>query len=481
MTDPAPIIVWFRNDLRVADNPALIAAATSGKPVIALYILDDETPGKWKPGGAARWWLHHALAALQAALAKRGAALVLHRGRAEDVIVAVAAETGAQGVYWNRCYEPFAIARDTRIKEALQTAGLAAASFNGSLLFEPWEIATRQGGFYKVYTRFWHAVRDRGDPPPPGPAPVRIEAPAKLVKSDALEDWGLLPSAPDWAGGLRRRWQPGEAGAKARLRAFLQSGLDGYTDRRDFPADAVTSNLSAFLHTGDISPRQIWHETLKTAGWSEAAEKFLKEVVWREFAYHVFYHLPTLPEQPMAARFREFPWADDDTHLACWQQGRTGYPMVDAGMRELWQTGHMHNRVRMVTASFLVKHLLLPWQAGEAWFWDTLVDADLAVNAFSWQWVAGCGADAAPYFRIFNPILQGSKFDPDGAYIRTYVPEIAQLPDKYLFAPWEAPDAVLKDAGVVLGTTYPRPVVAHKQARERALAAFKSLPRHDGA
>lgn len=480
MPDIQPLIVWFRNDLRLADHPALHAAALQDRPIVALYILDDDTPGTWKPGGAARWWLHHSLAALQDALAAIGGALVLRRGRAADVIMDVCKETDAQGVYWNRCYEPFSIERDTAIKDMLRADGLEAKSFNGSLLFEPWTIETKQGGFYKVYTRYWHACREKGDPEAPLPAPEKLQSPNKKIKTDDLDDWDLLPKKPDWAGGLQKRWQPGEAGAMQRLTDFLDDGLADYKSGRDFPADAVTSNLSPFLHIGDISPRQVWHETLRKSGWSDATEKFLKEIVWREFAYHVFFHLPTLPDQPMAERFRDFPWEDNDDMLRCWQQGRTGYPMVDAGMRELWQTGHMHNRVRMVTASFLVKHLLLPWQAGEAWFWDTLVDADLAVNAFSWQWVAGCGADAAPYFRIFNPIIQGSKFDPDGEYIRTYVPEIASLPDKYLFAPWEAPDDVLADVGIRLGETYPKPVVDHKRARERALSAFKSLSAEDG-
>lgn len=481
MTDKSPIIVWFRQDLRVADNPALAAATDSGRPVLPVYILDDHAPGAWKPGGAARWWLHHSLAALADALKERGVMLVLRQGPAGEQLSRLVDETGAGAVYWNRCYEPYAIERDTEIKQSLKDWGCEVQSFNGSLLFEPWTIETKQGGFYKVYTRFWHACRDKGDPEPPLPAPARIAEVDAKIKSDALDDWGLLPWKPDWAGGLRDRWTPGEAGAIQRLRQFLEKGLDGYKDRRDFPADTVTSNLSPFLHIGDIGPRQVWYETVKAAGWSAATEKFLKEVVWREFAYHVFYHLPDLPEEPMYARFKSFPWEDDDEMLKCWKKGMTGYPMVDAGMRELWQTGHMHNRVRMVTASFLVKHLLLPWQAGEAWFWDTLVDADLAVNSFSWQWVAGCGADAAPYFRIFNPIMQGSKFDPEGEYIRKYVPEIAALPDKYLFAPWEAPDDVLEEAGIEIGKTYPKPVVDHKRARERALDAFKSLPDNEDA
>jgi len=475
MPNTPPIIVCFRNDLRITDNPALFEACRSGRPVVALYILDDAAPGEWKPGGAARWWLHHSLAELASQIANLGGKLVLRQGATAGVLDDVLKESGADCVYWNRCYEPYAIARDTEIKSALSERGITVKSFNGALLFEPWTIETKAGGFYKVYTRFWHACRDKGDPAKPLPAPEHIEAPKNNIDSDTLDDFRLLPTAPDWAGGLRDRWTPGERGAMARLNEFLEV-IDGYNDGRNFPATPATSNLSAFLHTGDISPRQIWHKTLKAHGWTKASEAFLKEIVWREFAYHVFYYLPELPAQPMYEKFASFPWQNNDDALAAWQQGRTGYPMVDAGMRELWQTGHMHNRVRMITASFLVKHLLLPWQQGEAWFWDTLVDADLAVNAFSWQWVAGCGADAAPYFRIFNPITKGSKFDPDGDYIRKYVPEIADLPDKHLFTPWEAPDDVLHDASVRLDETYPRPIIDHKKARERALSAFKALP-----
>ena len=472
----SPLIVWFRDDLRVADNPALHAAGQSGRPVLALYILDDVTAGDRVAGGAAMWWLHGALDALSTALAGQDVKLILRRGAADSILDTMIAETGAGAVYWNRCYQPARIARDSGIKEALKHRGIDVKSFNANLLFEPWTIETKAGGFYKVYTRYWHACRDKGDPSLPLPAPQRLVDASAGVKSDVLSDWQLLPTAPDWAAGLRARWQPGEAGAWIRLSAFLHTGLGDYAAGRDFPAVPVCSNLSAHLHSGDISPRQIWHQTVQQIGWTAGTEKFLKELVWREFAYHVFYYLPEIADQPMHNRFSAFPWRDDPLGLKAWQQGRTGYPMVDAGMRELWQTGHMHNRVRMITASFLVKHLLLPWQDGEAWFWDTLVDADPAVNAFSWQWVAGCGADAAPYFRIFNPITQGEKFDPGGRYIRTYVPEIAALPDKYLFAPWQAPDEVLKSAGITLGNTYPAPIIDHKIARERALAAFKSLP-----
>jgi deoxyribodipyrimidine photo-lyase len=478
MSDSGPTIVWFRADLRVADNPALFEASRGDRPAIGLYIFDDKTPGEWGIGGAAKWWLHHSLVALEQSLAKIGGALVLRQGNAADVLAEVVRETNAGKVYWNRCYEPFTIKRDKGIKETLLDQGIEAKSFNGSLLFEPWTIETKAGGFYKVYTRFWLTCRDKGTPAPPLDAPTHLEKFEGDVKSDMLDDWELLPTSPDWAEGLRDRWAPGEADAMERLDTFLDTGAEDYDNLRNFPAIPATSNISPHLHIGDISPRQIWKITVDRLGWTKETEKFLKEIVWREFAYHVFYYLPEIPEEPMHNRFDAFPWREDTAALLVWQTGQTGYPMVDAGMRELWQTGHMHNRVRMITASFLVKHLLLPWQQGEAWFWDTLVDADLAVNAFSWQWVAGCGADAAPYFRIFNPITQGQKFDPDGTYIRTYVPEIADLPDKYLHTPWAAPDDVLHDAGVKLDETYPRPIIDHKMARERALEAFKSLPKN---
>lgn len=481
MTDQQPIIVWFRQDLRVSDNPALMAAVDSGHPVIPVYILDDETPGEWKPGGAARWWLHHSLETLATSLKDLGSSLILRQGDAREVIADLVKDCDADGVYWNRCYEPFAIERDKSIKSSLQDDGLDVKSFNGSLLNEPWTIETKAGGFYKVYTRYWHACRDRGTPEHPIDAPEKISSPDNMPHSDALDDWGLLPTKPDWAKGFRDRWTPGEQGAQQRLETFLEDAADDYTAQRNHPAVAGTSNLSPHLHIGDISPRQVWYRTVKKMNWSNETEAFLKEIVWREFAYHVFYYLPDLPEKPMNDKFAEFPWADDEDALKAWQKGVTGYPMVDAGMRELWQTGHMHNRVRMIVGSFLVKHLLLPWQDGEAWFWDTLVDADLAVNAFSWQWIGGCGADAAPYFRIFNPITQGEKFDTVGEYIRKYIPEIADLPNKYLFSPWEAPDDVLEEAGIKLGDTYPKPVVSHKPARERALDAFKSLPKSSGS
>jgi deoxyribodipyrimidine photo-lyase len=462
-----PLLVWFRQDLRLADNPALREAIATGAPVIPLYVLDDATPGAWAAGGASRWWLHRSLVSLAGDLAKLGLRLILRRGAARACLDALIAETGAAGVYWNRCYEPFAIARDKAIKADLEARGLAARSFNAGLLFEPWTIASKSGTPFRVFTPFWKACLAGAAPALPLPAPKRASGPAAWPASDALADWALLPAKPDWAGGFSI-WTPGEAGAQERLASFIERALDGYAGLRDRPDIEATSRLSPHLHFGEISARQCFH-----AG--RRSEKFLAELGWREFAHHLLFAIPDLPETALRAEFRDFPWRDDDTKLRAWQKGRTGYPIVDAGMRELWQTGWMHNRVRMIAASFLVKHLLLPWQAGQAWFWDTLVDADLASNSASWQWVAGCGADAAPYFRIFNPMLQGTKFDPSGHYVRRFVPELARLPDAYLHTPWEAPEDVLRLAGVELGVDYPHPIVDHGEARARALAAFQSL------
>lgn len=462
----APILVWFRQDLRLADNPALGAAIEAGAPIVPVYILDDETPGRWKRGGASRWWLHHSLASLARDLEKRGAKLVLRRGEAKAVLAKLIAETKARGVYWNRCYEPFAVNRDTALKADLDAKGLAARSFNASLLFEPLTVTSKAGTPFRVFTPFWRACLAAPSPPLPKPAPKKIPFPEVAPKSETLESWKLPPTKPDWAGGFGI-WRPGEAGAQDRLADFVAK-LDAYAGARDRPDIEATSRLSAHLHFGEISPRQCFHAGVTSA-------KFLSELGWREFSAHLLFSQPDLPEISLRGEFEDFPWRDDPAALRAWQRGATGYPIVDAGMRELWRTGWMHNRVRMIAASFLVKHLLQHWRAGEAWFWDTLVDADLANNAASWQWVAGCGADAAPYFRIFNPILQGAKFDPDGIYVRRYVPELARLPTKFLFAPWEAPSDVLAAAGVTLGKTYPNPIVDHGHARARALAAFSSL------
>ncbi|MBV8474555.1 MAG: deoxyribodipyrimidine photo-lyase, partial [Hyphomicrobiales bacterium] len=461
-------------------NPALAAAIARGGAVVPVFILDDADAWEWAPGGASRWWLEGSLAALDESLRRAGNALVLRRGPAEGVIERLVAETRADAVYWNRRYEPWAIARSERLKGALKSRGVEARSFNGALLAEPWELTNGSGEAYRVFTPFWKALRARefGEPLPP---PCSIPRPEVDPQSEALAAWRLRPSAPDWAGGLRATWTPGEAAAQARLAAFAANAAPHYADRRDEPAAAGTSRLSPHLHFGELSPRQVWravtHNALANGSDPAAAgaESFLSEIAWREFSYHLLFHFPHLPEEPLRREFANFPWAGDRTRLMAWRRGETGYPIVDAGMRELWSTGWMHNRARMIVASFLIKDLLLDWRSGERWFWDTLVDADLANNSASWQWVAGCGADAAPYFRIFNPALQGSKFDSTGAYVRRWVPELAKLPARFIHEPWKASASELAAAGVTLGRNYPVPVVDHGEARRRALAAYQSL------
>lgn len=413
MTGPG--IVWLRDDLRLADNPALTAAAQRREPVVVVYVLDEVSPGVRPLGGATRWWLHHSLSALDAQLRERGGRLVLRRGAAEEVIPALVEETGAAAVHWNRRY---AASRqiDARLKSRLRDQGLDVQSHQANLLFEPWTVTTGQGDPYKVFTPFWKAAQQN---PVREPLPVP-EVTLAEARSDELDDWQLLPTRPDWAAGLRETWTPGEAAAHDALEGFVENGLPLY-HRRDEPAVPATSRLSPRLRFGELSPFQIWHAV---AGRHKNSAKFLSEVGWREFSWHILFHWPTLATENFRPAYDAFPWtAPSAEDLAAWQQGRTGVPLVDAGMRELWHAGTMHNRVRMVVASLLVKNLLIDWRVGEAWFWDTLVDADEANNPASWQWVAGSGADAAPYFRVFNPELQAAKFDPDAEYIRRWVPE----------------------------------------------------------
>ncbi len=467
-------LVWFRQDLRIQDNPALFEAAGKGA-VLPVFILEPpEHAGDTHPmGGASRWWLHHSLAALKQVLPE----LVLLRGSARHLIPELVRDCGLRAVYWNRCYEPHAIERDTDLKTALTEEGVEARSFKASLLFEPWELETKTGGPYKVYSPFWKAALDR-DVPAPLPAPEALE-PAVYDGGEDLENLDLLPGRPNWAAGWEDLWTPGEAGATRRLAAFLEGGLKDYGTLRNRPDLDSVSRLSPHLHFGDISPRQIWRATQQRIAADGAAAKdgmkFLSEIGWREFSHHLLFHYPALPSQNWRRAFDAYPWREAPEDLVCWQKGLTGYPIVDAGMRELWHTGYMHNRVRMVAASFLVKHLRLHWHHGESWFRDTLLDADLANNSAGWQWVAGSGADAAPYFRIFNPITQGEKFDPEGDYVRRWVPELTDLETRYLHAPFQAPKEALKAAGVVLGQTYPEPVVDHARARQAALEGYEAV------
>jgi deoxyribodipyrimidine photo-lyase len=460
-------ILWFRNELRLNDNPALMAALDGADGVLPVFVLDDAAPGVWKLGGASRWWLHHSLASLAKDLQARGSTLCLRRGDARKIIPELAAETGAREIHAGRSFEPWARALDRDVAAALKAAGVAFKRHLTSLLFPPEEIKTKTGGIYGVYSPFSRACFER-EPPPALAVPETIPGTAKIA-SGVLDDWRLLPVKPDWASGFKYIWQPGEAGAKKRLDEFIPRALHSYKDERNLPGQDGTSGLSPHLHFGEISPGQVWRAA---QGAGAGPETFLKEILWREFAAYLLWHHKDLPDKPLRENFERFPWTDGKTGLRAWQRGQTGIPIVDAGMRQLWQTGWMHNRVRMITASFLVKHLLIPWQDGEKWFWDCLVDADLASNAASWQWVAGCGADAAPYFRIFNPVLQGKKFDPDGAYVRRYVPELAEVPIEYIHEPWQAP---------LTAANYPKPIVSLSEGRDRALAAFKSISgsRHD--
>lgn len=467
-------LVWFRQDLRIADNPALHEAARRGA-VLPVFVLEtpDQSGDTHPLGGASRWWLHHSLAELKRSLPE----LVLLRGSSRHLIPEIARETGVRAVFWNRCYDPHAIERDSEIKNTLKQDGFDAQSFKAGLLFEPWELKTGTGGPYKVYSPFWKAAQQLE-------VGLPLAAPAELAAKtyrhcEDLETLGLLPEKPDWAAGWGKLWQPGETGALLQLRWFLENGLPEYRELRDRPDLPNVSRLSAHLHFGDISPRQVWHETRKRLAGNDDPNsdgmKFLSEIAWREFSHHLLYHFPQLPSQNWRSVFDNYPWRESPGDLKRWQRGQTGYPIVDAGMRELWQTGYMHNRVRMIVASFLIKHLRLHWRHGEAWFRDTLVDADLANNSASWQWVAGSGADAAPYFRIFNPISQGKKFDPEGTYVRNWVPELRNLSTADLFAPFDASIEDLERAGICLGKDYPFPIVDHASARKAALEGYEAV------
>ncbi|MBN8608769.1 MAG: deoxyribodipyrimidine photo-lyase [Caulobacterales bacterium] len=475
----APAIVWLRQDLRLGDNPALRAAIETKRPLVLLYVLDDETPGRWRLGGASRWWLHKSLSALGADVEKRGARLVLRKGAAAKVLPNLVKEIGAGAVFWNRCYEAYAIARDKALKEKLSADGLEVQSFNGALLNEPWVVKTKTGEPYKVFTPYWRAARQVAERRAPLPTPKKLNGYAGDVASERLADWKLSPTMPNWAAGFEDEWKPGEAGALAALRLFIKDRLRDYPEARDTMGVHGTSRLSAHLHFGEISPAQV-RAAIESAihdapALQRGADKFMTEIGWREFSTNLLFHWPTLPEANWRDNFDAFPWRDDAKALRAWRRGQTGYPIVDAAMRELWISGTMHNRARMIAASFLIKHLLIDWRHGEAWFWDTLLDADLANNAASWQWVAGSGADASPYFRIFNPITQGERYDAEGAYVRKWLPELANLPDDVIHRPWEADAATLRKAGVELDVTYPAPIVDHTAARARALEAFATL------
>lgn len=467
----APLVIhWFRQDLRLSDNPALRVAINRGT-VLPIYILDNQNAKECDIGAASKWWLHHSLAELNHAL---GGALSLYQGNPIEILAQLIERLNVSEVYWNRCYEPWQIQRDEEIKLALKAKGIEVRSYNGSLLWEPWDIKKPDGTPYKVFTPFYRkGCLQAPMPREPIPKPDEAEYLGDVESRLDLDSLGLLPKIR-WDKGFEDQWEMGENGAHKRFQAFIKTGLAQYKEGRNLPAKPYVSRLSPYLHFGEISPNQLWYAVQSIAD-SADVDHFCSELAWREFSYSQLYYHPTLPTKNLKQTFDLFPWVEDKAALKAWQTGNTGIPMVDAGMRELWQTGFMHNRVRMIVASFLVKNLRLHWHQGERWFWDTLVDADLANNSASWQWVAGCGADAAPYFRIFNPVIQGQKFDSEGDYVRHFVPEIALLPNKYLFNPWDAPESILQEAKVTLGEDYPKPIVDLKASREAALLAYKML------
>lgn len=470
-------LVWIRNDLRLTDNPAL-SEALAEHQVIPVFVYDNKEEIPFSAGAASRFWLHHSLSSLSGIFAEHKIQLVIRKGPAAKALLELCKESKAQAVFWNNRYEPWARQQEDQVRALLKQNKIESRDFDAALLRSPKTILNKEGAPYKVFTPFWRAFLSASQLRSPLPEPNLDNCVRTAFQSLDLADLSLLPGI-NWTSGIERKWQPGEYGAKKQLRHFLEEGLAAYPQGRDRPDQSFVSRLSPHLHFGEISPFSIWHAVKQqagiTAGAQAGSECFLRELIWREFAHYLLYHFPQTLDKPLRPEFVDFPWSNNQKHLHAWQKGKTGYPIVDAGMAELWTTGWMHNRVRMIVASFLVKDLLLPWQEGAKWFWDTLVDADLANNTFGWQWSAGCGADAAPYFRIFNPVLQGQKFDPEGHYIRTWIPQLAALPNKWIHCPWLAPPLELAAAGIELGKNYPAPLVDHKLARQKALAAYKSI------
>lgn len=472
-------LVWFRNDLRLSDHPALHQALQTETAILPVYIWEPDDEKPWQPGGASRWWLHHALADLDQQLKLAGSKLILRRGPALQTLQQLIKEGQVSRVVWTRRYEPHIIKRDELIKKTLKEQGINVESYNGSLLHEPMSIRTKEGNPYQVYTPFWNCYQLQNAPRKPLPTPKKLNAPNHWPSSLEITAFKLLPTIK-WDSSFYEAWTPSEEAARQSLKHFCHRAAGQYAEKRDLPGTTGTSKLSPYLHFGQISPNLIWYEieSLRIDSknvdkeFQRQSEVYLKELVWREFAYHLLYHFPLTPTKPLRSEFTGFPWKNESNKLRAWQKGQTGYPIVDAGMRQLWKTGWMHNRVRMVVASFLVKHLLIPWQQGAKWFWDTLVDADLASNTLGWQWTAGCGADAAPYFRIFNPMQQGERFDADGTYVRRWVPELAKIPARFIHSPWTAPAGVHLAASFNLGKDYPHPIVQHAEARDKALAAY---------
>ena len=471
-------IHWFRQDLRLSDNPALDSAAQY-ETLIPIYILDEVNSGEFKMGAASKWWLHQSLTKLNESLDGK---LLVYQGNPHEILNKLIEEQEVSYVTWNRCYEPWRIDRDKKIKRKFEDKNVAVESFSASLLWEPWTISKDDGTPYRVFTPFYKkGCLNSEEPRLPAGKVDLSNLYSEDLSSGSITDLNLLPTIK-WYKSFEEEWNPGEIGAEQNLNSFLDSGLLNYKEGRNFPSQEFVSRLSPHLHFGEISPNEVWYRAKTKEGISgieKSLAHFHSELGWREFSYYLLYHFPDLPNKNFQEKFDIFPWQENEEFLALWQKGNTGYPIVDAGMRELWQTGYMHNRLRMIVGSFLVKNLLIDWRFGERWFWDCLVDADLASNSASWQWVAGSGADAAPYFRIFNPITQGLKFDPEGEYTKKYVPELRDLPNKYLFSPWEAPENILADAGIELGKNYPKPMVDLKLSRETALEAFATTKKEN--
>ena len=476
--DPRPVVVWLRDDLRLDDNPALAHAAETGRPVVPLLVLDEESDGIRPLGGAHKRWLHHSLEAFARSLRGIGSELILRRGRAMEHVTEVVEAVGAGALFFNRRYDQASRVVDDAVEDAVGHR-VEVQRFTANILHDPEAVRTTSGGWYKVYTPFWRKLSER-EPRDPIDPPKNLKRPKAFPGSERLQDWGLLPTKPDWSGGIAAFWEVGEKAAHARLEAFCDDLLQDYRGGRERPFEDATSRMSPHLRWGEISPYRLWHTAGAYAASrgtipDEALRSFRRELVWRDFNYHLLHHFGPLATANFNARFDRFPWQSSPEKLRAWQKGLTGYPIVDAGMRQLWETGWMHNRVRMIVGSFLTKDLLIDWREGERWFWDTLVDGDIASNTAQWQWIGGSGADAQPFFRIFNPITQSERFDPAGAYIRRFVPELKELPAKAIHAPWQADEATLEEAGVRLGETYPAPIVDHKGARDRALAAYRQV------
>lgn len=474
-----PVVVWIRNDLRFHDNPAIFEACSLGQPVILLYIFDTDPRAPSCAGSASRVWLEQSLENFGPRAMQRGFGWVIREGSTCDVLKAVLRESMATHLFWNRRYEPLASANDLEIQEILESEGVSVRTFRGNLLVEPGQLLNKKGGPFQVFTPYWQAFEEAR--PDTAEAPEVYSELACPIQLPSLtpRELPLCPKHLQWPHQILSEWQVGEVHALEVLKHFCQNGLTEYAIKRDHPACGVTSRLSPYLHFGEISPRRIWNAVLDwTRHHAEQttiaqADAFLRQLGWREFAHSVLYNFPFLVEEPFREEFRKISWRTDEHELKAWRFGKTGIPIVDAGMRQLWLTGWMHNRVRMITASFLVKHLLHSWKEGQAWFWDTLVDADLANNTYGWQWVTGCGIDPAPFFRIFNPVVQGQRFDPEGAYVRQYVPELCLVPSDLIHHPWDASAEDLASWNVHLGVNYPKPIVGIAEGRDRAMKAFR--------